>query len=94
MTLQLTLPPELEERLRKESQRQGLPPEEVAVQVLAKHLPISDRAAQTIALIQSWIDEDSAEEQTETGDFLIQALDEDRLSDRKLFPPELKGISW
>ncbi|MEO1558612.1 MAG: hypothetical protein AAFS12_02920, partial [Cyanobacteria bacterium J06632_19] len=26
--------------------------------------------------------------------FLIKALDEDRLSERKLFPPEMKGVSW
>ncbi len=34
-----------------------------------------------------------AQEQ-ETGEYLIQALDEDRLSDRKLFPIELKGVTW
>ncbi|MEH1887225.1 MAG: hypothetical protein V7L19_28570, partial [Nostoc sp.] len=28
------------------------------------------------------------------GEYLIHALDEDRLSDRKLFPVELKGITW
>ena len=30
----------------------------------------------------------------ETGEYLIRVLDEDRLSDRKLFPAELKGITW
>jgi hypothetical protein len=38
-----------------------------------------------IALLQSWCEED-AEEQRETWEFLKTALDEDRLSDRKLFP--------
>lgn len=47
-----------------------------------------------IALLQSWIDADDAEEQQETGDFLIRALDEDRPSERKLFPPELEGVTW
>lgn len=38
-------------------------------------------------LIQSWLDdEESTEEQRETLECLMQALDEDRLSDRKLFP--------
>ncbi len=38
------------------------------------------------SLIQSWLDDDeSAEEQKETWEFLREALDEDRLSDRKLF---------
>ena len=38
-------------------------------------------------LIQSWLDdEESTEEQRETLECIMQALDEDRLSDRKLFP--------
>ena len=43
---------------------------------------------------QSWEDEGDVDEQRETLEYLIQALDEDRLSDRKLFPKELKGKSW
>ena len=34
------------------------------------------------------------EEQQETGEYLVRALDEDRLSDRQLFPAKLKDISW
>jgi hypothetical protein len=50
---------------------------------------------QLINLLQTWIDEDDdAEEQTETGNYLVQALDDDRLSDRKLFPSELEGVTW
>jgi hypothetical protein len=50
---------------------------------------------QLINLLQTWIDaDDEAEEQTETGNYLVQALDDDRLSDRKLFPSELKGVTW
>ena len=26
--------------------------------------------------------------------YLVRVLDEDRLSDRPLFPPELKGVTW
>jgi len=38
-------------------------------------------------LIQSWIDDvEGAEEQRETLEYLMRALDEDHLSDRKLFP--------
>ena len=47
-------------------------------------LPATD-AESAIALLQSWCEED-AEEQRETWEFLKTALDEDRLSDRKLFP--------
>ncbi len=55
---------------------------------------LDNRAAGLVQLIQSWIDEGDADEQRETLEYLIQVLDEDRLSDRKLFPKELKGKSW
>lgn len=43
---------------------------------------------QALALLQSWYVEESPEreEQRGTWEYLKQALDEDRLSDRKLFP--------
>jgi len=43
---------------------------------------------QALTLLQSWDVEESPEreEQRETWEYLKQALDEDRLSDRKLFP--------
>ena len=40
------------------------------------------------------MDDEDIEEQQETGQYLIRALDEDRLSERKLFPVEMKGITW
>ena len=52
--------------------------------VAGMELPATD-AESAIALLQSWCDED-AQEQRETWEFLKTALDEDRLSDRKLFP--------
>ena len=91
----VTLPPDLERRLSVEAAKQGLDLQQFAVRVLDQCLP-ADRQADTVALLQSWIDADDTEtaEQKATGDFLIQALDADRLSDRKLFPPELKGVTW
>jgi hypothetical protein len=47
-----------------------------------------------VTLLQSWMDEGDTEEQQETGEYLIRALDEDRLADRPLFPPHLKGVTW
>jgi len=47
-------------------------------------LPAND-AESAVALLQSWCDED-AQEQRETWEFLKTALDQDRLSNRKLFP--------
>ena len=91
----LTLPPDLERRLTAAAAKQGLNLEKFAVKVLDESLPV-DRTRDAMALLQSWIDADEAEvaEQKATGDFLIQALDADRLSDRKLFPPELKDVTW
>ena len=47
-----------------------------------------------VNLLQTWIDEGNAEEQRETGEYLIHALDDDRLSERLLFPPDLKDVTW
>ena len=59
----------------------------------ADELP-KDRAEGLGGLLRSWMDAESAAEQRETIEYLVRALDEDRLSDRKLFPEELKGESW
>ena len=48
----------------------------------------------TIDLLQTWIDGEDAEDQKETGDYLVQTLDRDRSSARKFFPAELEGITW
>ena len=53
-----------------------------------------DGAAGLVQLVQSWMDEGDTDEQRETLEYLINALDEDRLSSRKLFPKELQGKSW
>lgn len=93
MTLQLSLPPNLEERLRREAQRRGLSPDSLVLQLLEKYLPSSDRRAETIALLQSWIDSDEPDA-ADTDYDLFQALDEARTSNRRLFPEDLKGLSW
>jgi hypothetical protein len=94
MTLTLRLPPELEERLHQEAERQGLRADTLTLRLLDEHLPSKDARRELLELLQSWIDEGDAEEQKETGEYLIRALDEDRLSDRSLFPAELKGVTW
>jgi len=53
-----------------------------------------DRIVEAVSLLQSWIDEGDEAEQKATNAYLIRVLDEDRLSDRELFPPELRGITW
>jgi len=94
MTLMLPVPPELQERLAQEAGRLGIDVSDCALRLLDHHLPPAKRRAQAISMIESWIQEKDGQEQKETGDFLVKSLDEDRLSERKLFPPELEGVSW
>ncbi len=85
MTLHLSLPPELEGRLRHEAERLGLSPDVVTLHLLDKHLPPLDRRAAAVALLQSWIDTDDSDD-VDTDYDLFRAIDEVRTSDRKLFP--------
>ena len=94
MTLTLSLPPELEQYLIQESQQQGLSVETYAVQLIQKSTLQKEKQLKIVNVLQSWIDESDEQEQQETGEYLINALDENRLSNRQLFPQELKGISW
>ena len=51
-------------------------------------------AAEFVSLLQSWMDEEDAGEQRDTGEYLVRVLDGDRLSDRRFFPQEHKGLTW
>ena len=93
MILTLDLNPELENCLNQEATSQGIPVDRYALSLLEQVLSVKSQSQALDTLLQSWIDEDDQTDQ-ETGDFLIQMLDEDRLSDRKLFPADLKGITW
>ena len=94
MTLTLSLPPELEQYLIQQAQQQGLSVETYAVQLIQKSTLQKEKQLKIVNVLQSWIDESDEQEQQETGEYLINALDENRLSNRQLFPQELKGISW
>jgi hypothetical protein len=96
MTITLTLAPELEFKLKQEADRRGLPPEQYALEVLDEHISQAERERREklVALVQSWIDEDEASEEEGYDDEFLRMIDEDRPSYRKLFPPEMKGISW
>ena len=94
MTLTLDLPMDLEQRLNEEAARRHVTPHRLVLDTLSTELPPSQQAQEAVALLQSWMDADDAAEQQATGEFLIQALDQDRLSERPLFPPELKVRTW
>ncbi|MEL7068618.1 MAG: hypothetical protein AAFV85_23520 [Cyanobacteria bacterium J06634_6] len=94
MTLTLDLPAELEQYLRHEASQHGIALDALALQLLRDSILAKQKQAEAINTLQSWIDDDDTEDQQETGQYLIQKLDEDRLSERKLFPLEMKGITW
>lgn len=94
MTLTLPLSSDLEQRLSSEAGRLGVAPADYAIRLLDRHLPAYGDGAPAILLLQSWIDAPDAEEQRETGNYLVRVLDADRPEQRKLFPPELEGVTW
>ena len=94
MTLTLNLPSEVEEYLLQEAHQKGLSIESVTLQLLTSFIVLKQKQTKAVNLLQSWIDDEDIEEQQETGQYLIRSLDEDRLSERKLFPLEMKGVSW
>ncbi|MFM7407719.1 MAG: hypothetical protein ACKO3K_13955 [Cuspidothrix sp.] len=94
MTLTLNLPPELEQYLIQEAQQQGLSVETHALEIIQQSILQKEKQFKIFNVLQSWIDESDEKEQQETGEYLINALDGNRLSNRQLFPQELKGVSW
>jgi hypothetical protein len=94
MTLTLSLTPELELYLKQKSEQQGISIEAYALQLLTEQVLLREKQSKVVDLLQSWLDEEDAEEQRETGEYLIHALDEDRLSNRKFFPIETKSVTW
>lgn len=94
MMLTLNLPRDLEERLQHEAERQGIPAETLTLQLLDQYIPSDETPGKLTSLLQSWIEESDAQEQRRTGEYLVQTLDEDRPSERRLFPLELKGKTW
>ena len=94
MTLSIDLPPELEQYLLQEAEQQGLSVEAMTLQLLTKLLQLRQKQAETVDMLESWLEDEDVADQQETGEYLVQALDEDRLSERKLFPLEMQGITW
>ena len=95
MELSIALNADLERRLAAEANRHGVLPAEWARHILEAHLPSQPLPATTAAdLIESWLNDPDEQEQRETGEVLIRALDEGRPGERKLFPPEAKGVTW
>ena len=78
----------------QEAQQHGLSLEAMTLQLLTQSILLKRKQAEAIDMLQSWIEDEDVEDQQDTGEYLVQVLDEDRLSERKLFPLEMKGITW
>ena len=94
MTLTLSLPPAVEEGLMREAVRESLPLADYALRVLEQHVQPQARNDRAIAALQTWRDEAAQRDRDEPENDILQALDESRLSNRPLYPPELKGVTW
>jgi hypothetical protein len=99
MTLALTLSPELQKRLAVHAAERGLTPEEYATRLLEAHVPqseltVDERRKKLAEAIDAWLNDDDPDEQRETGEYLIRALNESRAGGRLLYPEDLKGITW
>ena len=94
MTIMLNLSPEMEQYLAQKANQQGLSVDALALKLLTDSIAKQQEQAKAVDVLQSWIDDENTEEQQETGQYLIQTLDEDRLSNRKLFPNKMKGVTW
>ncbi len=94
MTLTLDLPPNLENSLFQAANQQSLTVEEFVIQMLTSAFIQKERQKKAVSLLESWLSDADIEEQKTTGAYLVEALDQDRLSNRLLFPDEMKGKSW
>ncbi|MBI1296639.1 hypothetical protein GC175_16920 [bacterium] len=86
MALTLKLSAGDEEQLEIEASQQGLSATEYACRLLEEHLRQKHRQTEAIAQIESWIVDGDEEEQRETGDYLIEALDVNRARGSSSFP--------
>jgi plasmid stability protein len=93
-TLTLQLPPELDAKLKATAGLHGISPEEHALQILDQNLTLTpqQRAEALRRLFDSFREED--DDGDVSWDEVLMRMDETRPDGQKLFPPELKGITW
>lgn len=94
MNLNLDITPEIQQYLNQKALEQGLSPEDYTIKLLKDRILEEQKRTQLVEVLQSWLDEEDENEQEETGNYLVEVLNQDRLGDRPLFPAKLKGISW
>ena len=88
MTVSLTLPPEVEQRIQAEAAQRSVPVEDYIVWLLSSPVQSpdeQDRRKRALAGIDALTEMGTEEEQRETFAYLVRAVNEDRLSDRNRF---------
>lgn len=95
MTLTITLTQEEEVRLRAAAQKEGIDPADLVRKLVTAHLPPAhDENAASIALLQSWLEEDAtddpgevqqAQEELEVFKQAINA-ERERAGARRIYP--------
>ena len=93
MTLKLSLTPDLEKRLKMAASRNGKRADEYVVQLLNENLPTTESNVAAAQMLLGWAKEDErmSDDDSAANERILRAIDEDRLSDRKLFTDLLKG---
>lgn len=94
MVLAIPLSPELERRLHEAACRHGMTVEDFTLDLLERQVRTTNRAPEAAALLQNWLNEPPIRDEENSGESFLQAIDADRMSDRPLYPPELKGVTW
>lgn len=52
----------------------------MTLQLLTKSLQPRQKQAEAVDMLQPWIDDEDVEEKQETGEYLVQVMEEERLS--------------
>jgi hypothetical protein len=78
MPLTLNLTSEIEQYLSQKAREKGLSLEAYVLKLLKDTILEQEKQTKLVNLLQSWIDEEDEQEQKETGEYLIEALDQDR----------------
>lgn len=94
MTLELTLSPELEARLRREAARRGELVDDLAIHLLEQTLPEFERI-HAVDVLGQWTKEtvELSEEEAAENAQILKQLDADRPSFRPLFSGASQGVS-
>jgi hypothetical protein len=94
MTIHIELAPAIQQRLVTLAAERGQSVEQCATDLLEESIPLKRNGSELADALRRIRNDGDVAEQKATGDLLIRTLDEDRPSDRKLFPSELEGKTW